>query len=129
LWEDGTVEGDPGLKDREHALALGRAHQLRRVLALLRNNASGSAEEIRSALEKLPVKLTSSEANAFVASSVNALNLPSVEAGQSDVRTAALDDIQTYIQSHTADPKAGAPAWVQDVSSRYSAWLARLSQR
>lgn len=104
LWEDGTVEGDPGLKDREHALALGRAHQLGRVLALLRKNTSASAEEIRSAVEKLPVKLTSAEANALMASSVNALNLPSVEAGQSYVRTAALDDLQAYIQSHSADP-------------------------
>jgi hypothetical protein len=129
LWEDGTLEGDASLKANEHALAIGRSYQLRRVLALLRENRATNAAEILSAVEDLPVKLSASEAAALVAPDGADVSLSSVEAGQSYVRTAVLDDLKAYLQSQSANAHVPASMWVQDALVRYSDWLGRVTRR
>jgi hypothetical protein len=129
LWEDGTLEGDATLKAAEQALAIGHAYQLRRVLALLRENNAASVAEIRSVLERLPVKLSASEVKALVALSGGDVSPSMVEIGQSQVRTAILDDLTAYRQSQSATASTPAAVWVQDALSRYSAWLGRTGVR
>lgn len=129
LWWDGTLEGDASLKASQQALAIGRAYQLRRVLAVLRENNKASVAEIRFALEKLPVKLLASDMNALSAPDDGGLSLRLVEAGQSYVRTAVLDDLKDYMQSQSADANVPAAVWVEDALSRYSSWLGRLTRR
>jgi hypothetical protein len=129
LWWDGTLEGDASLKANQQALAIGRVYQVRRVLAVLRENDAASIADIRVALEKLPVTLSASEMNALSAPDGGGLNLPLVEAGQSYVRTAVLDDLKAYMQSQSAKANVPAAVWVQDAVSRYSSWLSRLTRR
>jgi hypothetical protein len=129
LWSDGALEGDENLKARQQALAIGRAYQLRRVLAVLRENTAVSIAEIRLALERLPVKLSATERTALSAPDGGVLSLSSLEAGQSYVRTAVLDDLSAYMQSRSAKANGPAAAWIQDVLSGYSSWLGRLTRR
>jgi len=74
-------------------------------------------------VEKLPVKLSAGEVSALVAPGSADVSVSYVEAGQSYVRTAVLDDLKAYGQSQSAN--ASAAVWVQDALSRYSAWLGR----
>jgi hypothetical protein len=129
LWWDGTFEGDASLKASQQALATGRAYQLRRVLAILRENPTASVAEILSALEKLSVKLPAGEMSALSGPDGADLRLPFVEAGQSYVRTAVLDDLNAYMQSQSAHANRPAPVWVQDALNRYVSWLGRLTRR
>jgi hypothetical protein len=126
LWADGSLDGDANLKTSEQAMAIGCAYQLRRVLALLGENSASSLAEIRSAVEKLPVKLSASEVEALAP---NVQMLSSIEVAQVQVRTAVLDDLDAYMQAPHAKANAPAAVWIQDAVTRYSAWLRRTGVR
>jgi hypothetical protein len=125
LWEDGSLDGDSTLKTDEQALAIGYAYQLRRVLTLLREHDRASISEIRTALEMLPVELSSSELKALDGPSNAGITPSGVEMGQLQVRIAVLEDLEGYMQSQHATSNTPAAVWVQDALTRYSAWLVR----
>jgi hypothetical protein len=129
LWSDGTLEGDATLATHQRSLTIGRANQLRRIVALLRENGGATVSEIRAAVEKLPVNLSDGEVQAIAASGGGNLDRSYIEAGQSYVRTAVLDDLKAYIETQSANPNAPAPLWVRDAMSSYSAWLDRTGVR
>jgi hypothetical protein len=99
------------------------------ITDVLRENNAASVAEIRSVLERLPVKLSASEVKALVALSGGDVSPSMVEIGQSQVRTAILDDLTAYRQSQSATASTPAAVWVQDALSRYSAWLGRTGVR
>jgi hypothetical protein len=136
LWDDGTVEGDQALKAGEQTLAIGYAQQLRRVLAVLDDAlpASGSPTEpkslaqVRAALASLPIAVDESDPARHLAAQ-HVQPISSIEYGQVQVKSAALHDLDAYVQAHAGSAEASARAWVTEARPRYSAWLTRAASR
>jgi hypothetical protein len=132
LWDDGTIEGEQTLKTNEQALTIGYAQQLRRVLVVLGDAvlANGSTAEpkslvqVRAALAALPIAMDESD----VASQQD-LAEPTIKNGQVQVKTAVLQDLDTYVRAHARSAQSSARAWVDEARPRYSAWLRRAASR
>ena len=129
LWEDGSVEGDPALKQSEEALTVGFAQQLRRVLNVLAEEpaADGSppklvtVAEIRRALEGLPIEPDLAGMSPGSASSI--------KMGCQLVKDAVLQDLADYMKTAGAGAQTPARGWSDAARPRYSAWLARTGSR
>jgi hypothetical protein len=113
LWDDGTVEGDPGLKASEESLTEGFVRQLRRVLEVLSDAKTTTIDALRATLERLPI-----DSDARGSSPI----------GQQIVKTAVLDDLNEYAQGRSDNANSSALAWIDAARVRYSEWLRRASK-
>jgi hypothetical protein len=120
LWDDGRVEGDPGLLADERVLDLGKAAQIRRVLKLLRDYRDLSA---RQALDELHGRLMMLPATEDTPTSAGA------RLGMQQVKEAILLDATAFGRSQ---PSPGADAWrrwLDQTIGAYEEWFARIAAR
>jgi hypothetical protein len=120
LWDDGHVDGDPGLLADERVLDLGKAAQIRRVLKLLREyrdlSTSQTIAELRAGLMKLPATADVPTPNG-------------AQAGMEIVKEAVLQDLIVF-ESDQAAPAAGAwRRWLDDTIGAYEDWFASIAAR
>jgi hypothetical protein len=119
LWDDGRVEGDPGLLADERVLDLGKAAQIRRVMKLLRDyrdlGARQSLDELRGALMTLPV--------------TEAATPNGAQAGMQQVKEAVLQDLMAFERGQSS-PNAGTwRRWLDQTIGAYEDWFARIAAR
>jgi hypothetical protein len=120
LWDDGRVDGDPGLLADERVLDLGKAAQIRRVLKLLRDYRDLSA---RQTIDELRARLTMLPATEEVPTPNGA------RAGMEIVKEAVLQDLMAFEGGQPA-PAAGAwRRWLDDTIGAYEDWFARIAAR
>ena len=118
LWDDGRVEGDPGLLADERMIDIGKAAQIRSVLRVLRDAASRDADpaSVRAGVIALPT-------------TADLLRAAATRAGMQLVKDAMLKDLATFEESSS---QRGAPSfvtWLADATASYEEWLARIAAR
>ena len=129
LWDDGSAEGDPWLKDSEEALAVGQTQQLRRVLEIVQESAPSqdstvtpmSLVQVRSAIDALPIALDTADPASTALSTSGRQQW--VESGQQQVKGAVLKDIDDYVRANPEPDPVSTRAWIATARGRYLAWL------
>jgi hypothetical protein len=120
LWDDGRVDGDPGLLADERVLDLGKAAQIRRVMKLLRDyrdlSARQSVDELRGALMTLPVTEDVPTANG-------------AQAGLQQVKEAVLQDLMTFERGQPSPNAETWRRWLDQTIGAYEDWFARIAAR
>jgi hypothetical protein len=132
LWDDGSVEGDPELKQSEDALSIGHAQQLRQVLVILKDAvARGNSTEdpmtvtqLRAAFEGLliTIDLTDPAARPAVLAHGH-----SIQIGRQQIKDAVLRDLDAFAAKPAA--QSFVQVWVAEARARYSGWLSRTQRR
>jgi hypothetical protein len=120
LWDDGHVDGDPGLSADERVLDLGKAGQIRRVLKLLRDyrDLSGrqTFDELRGRMAALPV---TSDVPAAKGAHV----------GMQLVKEAVLQDLAAFERAQPSPNTEAWRGWLDQTTGAYEDWLARIAAR
>jgi hypothetical protein len=120
LWDDGHVDGDPGLLADERVLDLGKAGQIRRVLKLLRDyrdlNARRTFDELRGRVKALPVL-----------SDVPAAN--GAQVGMQLVKEAVLQDLAAFERAQPSPNPDAWRGWLDQTTGAYEDWFARIAAR
>jgi hypothetical protein len=120
LWDDGAVEGDGALAADERVLDLGKALQIRRVLKLLQESASGRGPQtiraFRAKLTALPV-------------TGDVPHPDTAQIGMQQVKDAALADLSAFERAGATGPVVAFVTWVTDTTASYEEWLARVAAR
>jgi hypothetical protein len=120
LWDDGSVEGDPGLLADERVLDIGKAAQIRRVMKVLREYQDlGEQQSIADLRARL--------ASLSVAPEVPSLRRTQV--GMQQVRVAALEDLMAFERAHASPDPAVWRMWLDQTITSYEDWLARIAAR
>jgi hypothetical protein len=120
LWDDGSVEGDPGLLADERVFDIGKAAQIRRVMKVLRVYQDLSE---RQSIADLRARLASLSAVPDVP------YLPRTEAGMQQVKAAALEDLMAFEHAHASPDAAVWRTWLDQTITSYEDWLARIAAR
>jgi hypothetical protein len=119
LWDDGRVEGDPGLLADERVLDLGKAAQIRRVMKLLRDYRDVTSrqllDELRGALMMLPVS--------------DMATLDGAQAGMQQVKEAVLQDLMTFERDQPSPSAETWRRWLDQTIGAYEDWFARIAAR
>jgi hypothetical protein len=118
LWDDGRVEGDPGLLADERMIDIGKAAQIRSVLHLIREAAVRDADSsgLRAGVIALPT-------------SADLLRATATKAGMQQVKDAVLKDLDAFEQSSSQRGAASFATWLADATASYEEWLARIVAR
>jgi hypothetical protein len=118
LWDDGRVEGDPGLLADERMIDIGKAAQIRSVLHLIRDAAGRDAEPatVRAGVIALPT-------------TADLLRAEGTQAGMQQVKDAVLKDLDTFEQKSSQRGATSFMTWLADATASYEEWLARIAAR
>jgi hypothetical protein len=120
LWDDGRVEGDPGLLADERVLDLGKAAQIRRVMKLLRDyrdlSVRQSLDELRGALTTLPVTEDVPTPNG-------------AQSGMQQVKEEVLQDLMAFERGEPSPNAETWRRWLDQTIGAYEDWFARIAAR
>jgi hypothetical protein len=120
LWDDGSVEGDPGLLADERVLDIGKAAQIRRVMKLLREyqdpGERQTVVDLRARLGSLAVVPD----QPFLRGTV---------IGMQAVKAAALEDLLAFEHAQPSPNASAWRTWLDQTISTYEDWLARIIAR
>jgi len=120
LWDDGRVDGDPGLLADERVFDLGKAAQIRRVMKLLRDyrdlGARQSLDELRGALMTLPVM-------------EDVPTAAGAQTGLQHVKEAVLQDLMTFERGQPSPNAETWRRWLDQTIGAYEDWFARIAAR
>jgi hypothetical protein len=118
LWDDGRVEGDPGLLADERMIDIGKAAQIRSVLRLMRDAAGRDAgpANVRADIIALPT-------------TADLLRAEATRTGMQQVKEAVLQDLDAFEQSSSHRAATSFATWLADATASYEEWLARIAAR
>jgi hypothetical protein len=120
LWDDGSVEGDPGLLADERVLDIGKAAGLRRVMKLLREYGDLADRQspggLRARLAVLSVipDVPSSRGE---------------QLGMQQVKDAVLEDVIAFERAQPSPNAAAWRSWLDQTINAYEDWFARIAAR
>ena len=118
LWDDGLVEGDPGLLADERMIDIGKAAQIRHVLQLIRVLSATAPEpvDVRTRLAALPT-------------TGDLLRAASTQIGMQQVKDSALKDLDAFELAASQRGATSIATWLAAMTASYEDWLARVVAR